>query len=65
MTEDDLPVNDMVEVTVFDPRDNLVEEIPCFVCRQATLRDNIIEQFTTRHILIDKENICGRVNNFV
>ena len=58
-------MDNLLKVTILDTGDDLMEEIPCLIGGQTSFRDNVIKQFSTRHVLIDKENVGRGVDDFV
>ncbi len=54
-----------LKVAVFDTRYNLMKEVSCFIGREAPFGYNIVEEFATGYVFIDKEDVCGRVDDFV
>ncbi len=42
-----------------------MKEISCFIGREAAFGYNVVEEFTTGYVFIDKEDVRGCVNDFV
>lgn len=58
-------MHDAVEVAVLHPRDDLLEDRPSLVRIKASLRNDVVEQFPTRHVFLHRSICRAHIDNTV